>query len=89
MNREHKDIRVHTKVDASTFRILNEKADRGGFSSVYKLVQIILEGFCRYEDKEYDKRFADGMRQEIDEMFEEIMADIPRPGQKLARKRGR
>ena len=71
--KDHKDVRIHTKVDATTFRILEERRRAGGFRSIYKLVQTLLVGFCRYSDRDYDRRFADGMRQEIDEMFDELM----------------
>lgn len=75
--KEYKNIRLHTKVDASTFRILKERCRAGGFRSIYKLMQALLEGFCRYVDTDYDRSFSEGMRKELDEMFDELMKDLP------------
>lgn len=41
-------------------------------------MQALLEGFCRYSDPDYDRTFQKGMRQEINEMFDELMKGLPR-----------
>ncbi len=70
--RYKRNIRVHTKVDAPTFKTLEEKRRAGGFRSIYQMLQAILVCFCRYRNPEYDRAFTDGMRKEIEEMFDEL-----------------
>ena len=76
--KQYKNIKLSTKVDAVTFRILKNRCRTGQFRSIYKLMQALLEGFCRYSDPDYDRTFQKGMRQEINEMFDELMKGLPR-----------
>ena len=72
MDRYRKNIPVRTKVDARTYRMLEEKRKAGGFRSIYQLLQALLECFCRYSDPEYDRGKDKGMGKEIEDMFDEL-----------------
>ena len=87
--KERKDIKLHTKVNASTFMVLKAKCRAGGFKSIYKLMQALLESFCRYSDTDYDRTFQEGMRKELDEMFDELMRGLPAEHHKTTDRRSR
>lgn len=70
--------RLYTKVSEQEFRMIRRICADYGFKSTYKLMQALIRALLRYADTGAYEEDDTSLGKEVEEMFDEMMAEQPR-----------
>lgn len=78
MKKAPKSHRINTKVTEADYKALMAIVKMYRFKSIYQLVQALIMCFLRHVDTVRDAEYDDGIDVEIDEMFDDLAAPLPK-----------